>query len=315
MNKTVAIINHFIKTQIAVDRIEKYSKLPGIYAIFFIGKEFPIKGFSLPDNKLIYIGKTESSQQSRDANTHFKTGKTGSSTARKSIGALLSQSEKIIPVVRSTSDFIKGRTSHFKFDEVSEERITDWMFKNLAVAFYEYPEGKEAICNLETELIQYLNPVLNIDSKSIDNPYKSFIRKLRKQLGLTAHTNYMREHLTLGVRLTNEVLPSKKEITPDSISVGKYVHIWQQYSDEIHKALKSNIIQNTIQLDRGLFEKVGNRKSYSFRLQYSEGKVSNNIGGSAVARDLDYFLTRSKIETKTVIIKLRKDFVLTITKI
>ena len=34
------------------------------------------------------------------------------------------------------------------------------------------------------------------------------------------------------------------------------------------------------------FIAAGNRKSYRFRLQTENGEVTNNIGGSAVARDL-----------------------------
>jgi len=72
----------FVKTKI-------FSDLPGIYAFFYIGNDFPILGKKVSKNDIVYIGKTESSQQKRDAETHFKTGKTGSSTVRKSIGALL----------------------------------------------------------------------------------------------------------------------------------------------------------------------------------------------------------------------------------
>lgn len=243
---------------------------------------------------------------------HFKTGRTGSSTVRKSVGALLSQTEQITPVIRSASDFIKGRKSHYKYIEVSEEKITDWMFKNLAVAFYEYPRGKEAICILETNLIQFLKPVLNIGAKDTDKSFKILIRKLRKHLGLIARVNYLRENDTLGVRLTNEITTSKKELTFYSNLANKYVQIWEQHSDEIQKALENGIIQNTIQLDRSLFEKVGNRKSYSFRLQYINGKVSNNIGGSAVARDLDKYLSKNYICPENKTFRLDKDFKLII---
>lgn len=308
------IVNHFVTSQISIGEVQVYSKLPGIYAFFFIGKNFPLEGFKVPDNRIIYIGKTESSQQSRDANTHFKTGRTGSSTVRKSIGALLSQTEEITPVIRSTSDFIKGRTSQYKYDEVSEEKITDWMFENLAVAFYEYPQGKDAISILETSLIQYLKPVLNIDSKSMDNPYKSLIQKLRKHLGLIARVNYIRENDTLGVRLTNEITTSKKELTFYSNLANKYVQIWEQYSDEIQKALENGIIQNTIQLDRSLFEKVGNRKNYSFRLEYIDGELANNILGSAVARDLNRFLLNNNLKVESRTFKLTNDFRLIIEK-
>ena len=48
-------------------------------------------------------------------------------------------------------------------------------------------------------------------------------------------------------------------------------------------------------MDRGEFSKVGNRKSYSFSLEMAQGRVSNNISGSAVARDLAGVLTGSSL--------------------
>ena len=308
------ITEYLIETQSPISKVKIYSKLPGIYAFFFIGKNFPLEGFKVSDNRIIYIGKTESSQQSRDANTHFKTGRTGSSTVRKSIGALLSQIEQINPVIRSTSDFVNGRSSHFKYDHSSEERITEWMYENLAVAFYEYPQGKEAISSLEIELIQYLKPVLNIGAKNTDNSFKILIKKLRKQLGLTARVNFIRENRTLGVRLTNEINTSKKGLTLSNNPSDKYLQIWDEYSDEIHIALKSRIIQNTIQLDKCLFEKVGKRKNYSFRLEYINGEVANNIMGSAVARDLNRFLVNNKFQVESRTFKLTNDFRLLIKK-
>jgi len=38
---------------------------------------------------------------------------------------------------------------------------------------------------------------------------------------------------------------------------------------------------------------VGNRQSYSFNLEFDDGVVSNNISGSAMARDLAAVLSNS----------------------
>ncbi len=72
---------NFLKTK-------AFSQLPGIYAFFYIGNGFPLFEECVYKHKIIYIGKTESSQEKRDAKTHFTTGKTGSSTVRKSIGSI-----------------------------------------------------------------------------------------------------------------------------------------------------------------------------------------------------------------------------------
>lgn len=157
-----------------------FSQSAGIYAFFFIGSNFPVFGDAVSKHEIIYIGKTESSQEKRDAKTHFKSGKTGSSTFRRSIGSLLCESENLKPIPRNNSDYLKGRLSHFKFDEPSEEIITDWMKNNLALSFFVYPESKHDIEKLETELIQILSPKLNI-SKNHRNPFKDTLQRLRKK--------------------------------------------------------------------------------------------------------------------------------------
>lgn len=50
------------------------------------------------------------------------------------------------------ADVEKQRITHFKLDESSEEIVSNWMNDNLAVAFFEYPETKEKINQLETVL-------------------------------------------------------------------------------------------------------------------------------------------------------------------
>lgn len=92
------------------------SNLPGIYAFYFIGDDFPLLGDSVTKNQIIYIGKTESSQAKRCAKTHFTTGKTGSSTVRKSIGSILCSTGSLKPIPRNESDYTKNKFSHFKFD-------------------------------------------------------------------------------------------------------------------------------------------------------------------------------------------------------
>ncbi|SFB71960.1 GIY-YIG nuclease family protein [Kaistella jeonii] len=306
------IINNLAQGEVKLSEIKTYSKLPGIYALFFIGKKFPLENYKIPQNRIIYIGKTESSQQSRDANTHFKSGKTGSSTVRKSVGALLSQTEQITPLIRSVSDIIAERKSHFKFDNESEEKVTKWMVDNLAVSFYEYPESKIEIDFMETQLIKKLKPVLNIDRKNIDNPHRTFISGLRKKLGLIAHADFIEENKILGMKKENTILSEQKVVQNSSVTKGKYVGIWTAYLSEIKKAIISDNSRSTIKLDKELFQQAGNRKDYSFKLEYTNGIVSNNNSGSAVARDLDNILTNNKIEVANKIFRLTKEFKLII---
>lgn len=66
----------------------------------------------------------------------------------------------------------------------------------------------------------------------------------------------------------------------------KYLDLWSDKRNLIKEKLK--IAQNlqSIQLSSSEFKTVGNRKDYSFNLEFENGRVKNDISGSAVARDL-----------------------------
>ncbi|MCX6305491.1 MAG: hypothetical protein NT040_11035 [Bacteroidetes bacterium] len=267
-------------------KIRSFSEKPGIYAIFFTGKDFPLTDYTPREDEIIYIGKTESSQASRDEKTHFTSGKTGSSTIRRSLGALLKKELSLIPVLRNDKDFDAGRKSFFKFDEPSEERLTKWMKDNLGISFYENEKPPSELDVLETGLIAETKPLLNIDSKNPGNPYAPAIKAARKACADEANQIIAKQEIT------DE--PVKTKVVPfrvNSVAPGQNAH---KYEEIFNKALPQieNTIDNSgtrklsIQLSQEDFKKVGNRQSYSFNLEFSDGVVANDIGGSAVARDL-----------------------------
>ena len=163
------------------------------------------------DRRIIYIGKTESSQEKRDMKTHFTSGKTGSSTVRRSIGSILCEKENLKLIPRNDSDYKNNRFSHFKFDTPSEMRITTWMEKNLALSFYEYPKTKQEIEDLETEIINELVPILNI-LKNPKNKFKDTLQQLRKNCAGIAIKNS-------NFKDTN---PEKKEISKPKVQSEAY---------------------------------------------------------------------------------------------
>src|SRR5690606_29807862 len=128
------------------------------------------------------------------AKTHFTTGKTGSSTVRKSIGSILCSTGSLKPIPRNESDYTKNKFSHFKFDLQSECKITEWMKINLAISFYEYPRTKYEIKELEGKLIDEVVPILNI-SRNPENFFKDKLKKLRKDCALKAAENYNRKFI------------------------------------------------------------------------------------------------------------------------
>lgn len=295
-------------------KIKYFSKFSGIYAIFFIGDDFPLLNDSISKHQIIYIGKTESSQEKRDAKTHFTSGKTGGSTVRKSIGSLLCVQESLKPIPRNDTDYQKGRYSHFKFETDSEEKITNWMKNNLALSFYECPKNKEFIDKLETEIIKELIPILNIDYKNPENQYKYQIKQLRKNCALIAANNSDKNNL---INLTSEKTPIQTK--SNTSTPGKYTDLWTKHRTAITEKLKNADNKQSIQLNSKDFNNVGNRSNYSFNLEYKNGIVNNNISGSAVARDLAKVLENST-EIKEILkgehfkIRLDKEFYLWIEK-
>jgi hypothetical protein len=305
------IITHFIIQREHFLDILKFSNKPGIYAIFTNSGSLPHIPVSITDDEIIYIGKTEKSQRSRDANTHFKSGKTGSSTVRRSIGAIFRESMDLHPIPRSESDILKNRRSHFKFDMESESKVTSWMQSNLSLSFYEYPRSKEEIESLETQLIQKLVPILNL-SKNPSNPYGRLISGLRKQCGEIAYDGVVAQKKPI-------LSPNPVRYFSGAKAQGKYVELWRNTLPKIIEILDNYDSINQIHLDKGEFERAGNRKKYTFNLVITRGKITT-ISNSAVARDLASNITgeSSAIEVfshGTYKINMGIDFILCINKI
>lgn len=167
---------------IPFNSIKSLPKLPGIYALSFFSSNFPLPGYNHTENDILYIGKTESSAESRNLNTHFQSGKSGSSTIRRTLGALLRDLLDLTPVPRNEVDFDAGRTHTYKFDPTSEERLTEWMRSNLGLSFYTYDRSKADICSLESEIIKTIVPPLNLQS----NPGNSFSKLIKEERRITA---------------------------------------------------------------------------------------------------------------------------------
>ncbi|WP_323757985.1 GIY-YIG nuclease family protein [Roseivirga sp.] len=302
------IITHLVGQKTPYEEINSFSNKPGIYALFFIGSDFPLENCKPKQDQIIYIGKTESSQASRDRDTHFADGKTGSSTLRRSFGAMLRKSLNLIPIPRGLADIEKKRTSHYKFDEASEKKLSQWMRANLALSFHEHNGSLSALDELETRLIQMQVPLLNIDRKNQGNPSKSIISALRKETGMIAYGD---PH--------SDPSPKKKIVkatAPRAISadVHKYEDIWKQVIPTILDALKEGR-STDIYIGKAPFAAVGNRKSYTFNLELNNGQVANNISGSAVARDLARVLSNHSefmklSKGRQLIIRLDKQFTL-----
>lgn len=292
-----------------------FSSKPGLYALFFTGKDFLIDDCNPLADEIIYIGKTEKSQKSRDLNTHFQSGRTGSSTLRRTVGALLRKRNNLIPIQRNTTDYARNRRSHYKFDSKSEELITEWMVNNLGLSFFEFVGTPSELDILESHVIKAISPVFNIDRKNTLNPYRKYILEMRKNCANEAFAGSVNLNLHTQLRQTQ----NNNAIGRDLGSVGKYYNLWRSVIARLLEDHESFQVLK-ITLNQSDFEEVGNRKSYSFNLETIDGIETNNISGSAVARDLlkainDSGHNKVKLNKGKFRFQMGKDFHLKISRV
>ena len=161
------------------DLADKLPTVPGLYA-FFVDSQEALSRTVVQAHLLtasLYAGKSESSLKKRDFDTHFAEGKSGSSTVRRSFGALLRQQLGLLPMRRGYTgkdqDF-----QNYKFDDKSETLLSEWMRSSLSVGWWPFDASLSILKDLETELIQHLNPPLNLQHSR--HPTVELIKELRK---------------------------------------------------------------------------------------------------------------------------------------
>jgi hypothetical protein len=129
---------------------------------------------TLPDQGRdpIYVGISSNLSQRGDE-THFRSGESGFSTLRRSLGALLKDELRLSAQPRGTGSSPQNYRC-YRFDDAGEERLTAWMRSHLRVgiAAVDDPEA------VETELILLGQPPLNLTKWA--NPHRAEIKALRK---------------------------------------------------------------------------------------------------------------------------------------
>ena len=172
-----AILKSFIGTKRHINEHVNYPTKPGVYA-FFLSENANLFEFG-KGNQLVYIGIAKESLHDRDLSKHFKTGKSGSSTLRRSIGAILKSYLKLIAIPRG-SENDKKRFENYKFDK--EQILTDWMIENVEIGYWIpdktllYSELRE----IEKQLTIAFKPTLDLDIRTRRfNPLASKLKMLR----------------------------------------------------------------------------------------------------------------------------------------
>lgn len=128
----------------------------------------------------LYVGKAERSLNGRDVGTHFATGKTGSSTVRRSLASLLVDQLVLVPVPRNLAR--PDGSANFSLEHPGDARLSDWMEQRLTLATWVKPAGV-VLDHVETAVVRQLRPPLNLDK--VGEP-RERLRLARKRMSESA---------------------------------------------------------------------------------------------------------------------------------
>lgn len=152
----------------------------GFYAFYAIANNV-FEGTALSDIKketCIYVGiaKYETLNE-RVLKSHLKT--TNKSTLRRSIGAILIKKLGLEPIMRGKAA-TESNLRNFTFSKESEQRLTEFMFTNLGVAFCSYSSIDVNLEDIEKEIIKEFGyPAFNVEYVK-ESKYKKAIQDARK---------------------------------------------------------------------------------------------------------------------------------------
>lgn len=125
----------------------------------------------------LYVGKAEDSVHTRVSKTHLVKDRTGSSTLRRSIGALLREELRLKPQSRSPKR-TKRDMQNYKLDAAGEQRLSEWIAASIRVCGVASSDP----ATTEAGLIRQLHPPLNLTKLGgWTNPYKERIKRERKE--------------------------------------------------------------------------------------------------------------------------------------
>lgn len=137
------------------------ARQPGLYAFYGDRRAWSDLGLSPAfDDQPLYVGKAERSLTGRDVGTHFAAGKTGSSTVRRSIAASLAEPLHLVAVPRNLAR--PDGSANFGLDPGGEERLSEWMERQLSLATWVKPAGT-TLDGVETAVVRQLRPPLNLN--------------------------------------------------------------------------------------------------------------------------------------------------------
>jgi hypothetical protein len=140
--------------------VAEISHRPGLYAVHgHVATWLEVGLGEPPDERPLYVGKAEDSLASRDVQTHFGDGRTGSSTLRRSLAAFLTARLDLVPMPRNPDR--PGYFASYGLEPASDKRLTSWMLDRLTIATWPVA-GVESLDSVETRVLHALKPPLNL---------------------------------------------------------------------------------------------------------------------------------------------------------
>lgn len=158
-------------------------KVAGIYAFYGDARAWAeLELTPTFEEQPLYVGKAEENLNGRDVGTHFSTGRTGSSTVRRSLAALLADRLDLVPVPRNLAK--PDGSANFALDPAGDARLSVWMDNQLTLATWAKPYGV-VLDDVETAIVNELRPPLNLDK--VGEP-RERLRGARKRMADMART-------------------------------------------------------------------------------------------------------------------------------
>ena len=164
----------------------KLPDVPGCYVLVADQQAIRELGLRLGSSPAaLYVGEAKYSIRKRVSKDHLLENRTGSSTLRRSSGALLREKLDLHPQPRSHKRSKRDMTN-YKFDPAGEIRLTGWISANVRMC----PVPSTNPTKTERELIRRLRPPLNLTNLGgWKNPEKAIIKAARKQCADLARTS------------------------------------------------------------------------------------------------------------------------------
>ncbi|WP_322938032.1 GIY-YIG nuclease family protein [Nocardioides bizhenqiangii] len=148
----------------------------GLYAVYGSQGVWRQLQLGSADSDLpLYVGKAERSLVSRDIKTHFASGRTGSSTLRRSFAALLREEHGLRGVPRNVNN--PERPANYGLSPEHDNALTTWMLNHLQLAVWSKPANVD-LDAVETSVLGVLQPPMNLSKVSAPSPVLRTARRV-----------------------------------------------------------------------------------------------------------------------------------------